>query len=613
MVYEPPAPALIKEPISGSALTAHREFAFSSLPYFQWHVMGNDMQTCMDPSLCLKHDSHLHGKWNYHIKTYNSIYEACSRGHLKTTWTQTANAYDMTRYPMIGKKRSFTNLQVSYSKEQAIEWHTGLDGNGGLKGMLVHVSENLDLGLDFATSSKANIALKGVMPNGKHNSSASVGRSMGGSIRMKHTDRITLDDIINERMSMSIATAENILRSAIFGTRTPNLEGKNAQILYIGTVVEEGDPLDKIRNGEIAKGLFRGGEYTGIIADDIPIWDDYADEFIDIKSQMIESGEFYAIEDEMIKNGEFNVTQKMIELIIRRIKLPKPRVLWERKRPISYHLEQFDILGKLFYDKEYLLKTINEQLALFRHDWIERAKERGKDYKLRRTPAEGSIVTLGIDFAISISKSADYNVFFLTEFTKEGWEIPLDMIRFQGADLNYGKSEDFGKKGEVEDYIEYKLLSVMDEWQDYLSYTVAEEVGFQRMFGNTLRKAGRHVKEYNTGGEKHQAVIGIPGLDKPFRDNRFIIPWGNSYSVDEMSKFVHELKGWQLQIDKMEYKSKAKNDDTTIAWWMSRIARDHFQRGQYGYGTNTELDDPAMERIERQRKKKLAKSRRYRH
>lgn len=608
MVYEPPAPELIRSPSTKSGMDAHRSLAFQSLPYFQWHVMGNDFQTCLDPRKCLKHNSHVHGKWNYHVLNFNSVYEASSRGHLKTTWTQTVNAWDMIRYPMI-KKRSFSNLQVSYSKEQAQEWHTGLDGEDGLKGMLIHASENLDLGLDFATGNKTNISLKGIMPNGVHNSSASVGRSMGGSIRMKHTDRITLDDIINERMTMSITTAENILRSAIFGTRTPNLEGKNSQIVYIGTVVEEGDPLDQIRSGQLGKGIIRGGEYTGIIAEDIPIWDDYADEFIQIKGDMIASGEFYTLEEQMLERGDYDITRNMIDIIISRITKPKPRVLWERKRPLSYHLEQFDILGKVFYDKEYLLKTINEVLALFQTNWIDRAKERGKKYKLRRIPAEDSIVTFGIDFAISPSKSADYNVFYLTEWTKEGWEIPLDMIRFQGADLNKDHNPDFGKKGEVEDFIEAKLINVLDEWRDYLDQTVAEEVGFQRMFGNTLRKSGRNILSHDTGSEKHQATVGIPSLDKPFRDNRFIIPMGDHYSVEQMSIFIHELKGWQLNVDKKQYQSKSKHDDTTMAWWMSRIAYDKYNRGIIGWQSNTNKTDEELSYYEKIRDKRVARQR----
>ncbi|MEE9446252.1 MAG: hypothetical protein V3V19_11375 [Cocleimonas sp.] len=582
MVYHAPAPELIKEPRTTAGMQVHRKFAFNNKTYFQKHVMGNDVKSCLKYKDCLKHPTDFHGKWNYHAEIYNTVFEASSRGHIKTTWTQMLNAQDMLAYPS-RFKRSFTNLQLSYSKDQAMEWHTGLDGEGGLKGMLIHASENLDLGYDFSVDNKTNIALKGIAPNGIPIGSASIGRSMGGNVRMKHTDRITLDDIINERMNMSIADIENILLGAVFGTRTPNIEGKNAQVLYIGTVVEEGDPLDKIRKGEIAKGIFRGGEYPGILEEDIEIWRDYVSEWHDHKIKIMDSGEFYTIENELIENGVKDLTKEIITIIMTRVVSPKPRVLWPEKRPIPYHIEQWDTQGEIYYEREILLKLTNQQLALFKDSWINRAKEKGKDWKLRRTP-EGD-VTAGFDFSISPSVSADYNVFFLTEWV-DNLEIPLDMVRFKGADLNTERDPGFGLQGEVEDYIKWKMNDFLDEWDEYIKKAVAEENGFQRMFGNVSRKKGFDVTPYRTGSDKHNRTIGIPSLDIPFRDNRFVIPQRDTYSIQTMAPFVHELKGWQLIPAKKEYKSKAAYDDTTIGWWMTRIAKRLMKQGQVGFGKN---------------------------
>lgn len=579
-MYEPPAPELIKTPKTAAGRQLHRKYAFSNDTYFQKHVMGNDVQACYDFRSCLDHPYHFHGKWNYHVNTYNTVYESSSRGHIKTTWTQMLNARRMLAYPEL-HKRGYHNLQISYMKDQAVKWHTGKTGKSGLRGMLSHAIKNLELPYEFGIDAKTQLSIDGIATNGVEFSSSSSGSSIGGTIRMEHTDTVTLDDIINEKMSMKIEDVENILRGAILGTRTPGADGRNTQVIYIGTIVQENDPLDKIRKGELGRGIFQGDEFTGILQEDIPKWRDYIDEWHTHYIHAIDTGYFDELQQQYLNEGLPDITRRIIEKIMEKVESPKPRVLWREKRPIPYHIEQWLTQGEIWYEKEYLLQLTNQQLALFKSAWIDRAKEKGKDWKLRRTP-EGDCTT-GFDFSISTSPTADYNVFFITEWV-DNHEIPLDMVRFRGADLNSSSDPEFGMQGEVEDYIEWKMDEFLDEWRPFIKKNVAEEKGFQRTFGNKMRKLGHDVIPYYTGSDKHNRTTGVPSLAKPFRDNRMIIPMGDSYSIQQMSIFNHELGLWQEDTTKPgEYITKGGHDDTTIAWWMSRIAHDKMAQGQFHF------------------------------
>ena len=164
-----------------------------------------------------------------------------------------------------------------------------------------------------------------------------------------------------------------------------------------------------------------------------------------------------------------------------------------------------------------------------------------------------------MDLQVSPSSDADYTVLFTLECLENKWKL-LDLERMRVGD---GQDEKF-------------QVNRLDEVaRKYNAYEVKiESNGFQKYFANAFRetdhKFGLNIEDHDTRGEKHDQQIGIPSLRSLFVNDAFEHPWGDpkihtekqiNHTREMMAIFEAELAGWQYNIEKKRFESKARHDD----------------------------------------------------
>jgi hypothetical protein len=504
-LFSPPDQELIFEPNSPLSLAAHRQAAFTHLPYYQKHVLGIGI-------------ADFHEEWNNLAMNNPYVGIICSRGHIKSTWSQSLNAQEMLSTPELIPKsqklfRHYENMTVCYANDQTKRWHENL------KSMLEFSFENLDLGYEFIKDNKLELQLRGRATNGRENKSQSFGKGMTGNIRMSHPSRVTCDDILNEQMSISFEEAERKFRGSVLGTMVPG-----TQLTVVGTILREGDILDKIKNKEIGGRLFKVGFYPAIL-----------------NNEKYELG------------------------------LEEPRVLWEHKRPFSYLMDQKDLLGEMVFEIEFLLNPISDKLALIPRHVMDTCKD--TSLILGRGAAEGAKIVGGIDLQISPSDDADWTVIVSLEVLKDKWRF-LNIRRFRG--LRY----DAQLKQVDDEYGTYNhelIICETNQFQKMFAQMLADMYEYIPIEEQTTHR-------YN----KHDAQTGIPSLAQLYSKGKLVIPWGHKdihtpeqikHTREMMQIVINEAASWQYDKDKGKFVSRGRHDDTTIGTWEASLAARKIEAG----------------------------------
>jgi hypothetical protein len=135
--------------------------------------------------------------------------------------------------------------------------------------------------------------------------------------------------------------------------------------LYVGTIIKQGDILDKLFTGEI-KG-FVGKKYPAVLNEETK------------------------------------------------------EVLWKELRSYEYLMEQRDLVGELDFQVEYLLNPISDKLALVPRSMADRCKN--QDILLNRPIHPDASYVIGVDLQISPSVDSDWSVFTTLEILDGEWRI----------------------------------------------------------------------------------------------------------------------------------------------------------------------------------------------
>ena len=523
-LYEAPDPHLIIKPKTKLALVAHRQATLNNLVYFFWYVLGNGIKACLNYILC-KDKSHFHGAWcrNYELEKF--VYACSSRRMIKSTFSQGVAARE-------GVKRKLTIVVGMNSSSQVKIWMDLFYD------VMDHVIQNL--GLDIKVIQKSE--KKGIKLS---NGTTIYPRSLEGKYRGLNPDLIIIDDLLDKVMKMSFLKAESRFRADIMGSRV-----KTTRIIYIGTIIQDGDITYKITKGEIGHGLFVGDKYPAIPPSHQQIFRDFMEELI--KKELLIP---------LVKGEQ---TEEINNLVI-----PDIPVLWPEVRDLLYLIEQYSIVGDVEFEIEFLLNLIMSKMALVPAWMIERAKD--TSLKLGRDRLPNSQAVSGVDLQISISAKADWTVIFDLEIVDNEIRV-LDMERFQGAEL-----ETDGLRGEVEDYI---IVKIGEHYIRYnLELILIEKNTFQRVIANTMRKEFENypIEDHNTGSNKHETDVGIPSIKTLFRNNEVKLAWGDRNSREKMGLFLHELNGMQYDQVLRQYVSKTRTKDIVIAFWIATIAAREIQ------------------------------------
>ena len=360
-----PKPEEIYNPEEEVLVKYHTTASITNFFYFCRYVLGIDF-------------TWFHKEWFNYYTENKSTYIISSRRHAKSTFSQALAVWELIRSSI--NKKPITILVVMNSFDQTKEWMRYFQN------MLVKAMETLDFNLGMVSSEdqinedgnkvkelfmndiSQRITQKAIARIELSTGSKIYGRSLTGKIRGLNADLIICDDLLDKKMNLSFEEAEHIFRAVILGVREAH-----TKCLYVGTIIKQGDILDKLFTGEI-KG-FVGKKYPAVLNEETK------------------------------------------------------EVLWKELRSYEYLMEQRDLVGELDFQVEYLLNPISDKLALVPRSMADRCKN--QDILLNRPIHPDASYVIGVDLQISPSVDSDWSVFTTLEILDGEWRI-FEVNRIKG-------------------------------------------------------------------------------------------------------------------------------------------------------------------------------------
>lgn len=319
-----------------------------------------------------------HKEWFNYYTEKKSTYIISSRRHAKSTFSQALASWELIRSVLT--KKPISILVVMNSFDQTKEWMRYFQA------MLVSTMDRLDFNVgmvayeetsDTDGNKQTDLSYKDINQNIRQNAIGRIelstgskiyGRSLTGKIRGLNADLIICDDLLDKKMNLSFEEAEHIFRAVILGVRE-----EHTKCLYVGTIIKQGDILDKLFTGEI-KGFY-GKKYPAVL------------------------------------------NEKTKE------------VLWKELRSYEYLMEQRALVGELDFQVEYMLNPLSDKLSLVPRSMADNCKN--KDILLNRPTHPDATYVIGVDLQISASVNSDWSVFTTLEILNGKWRI-FEMTRLKG-------------------------------------------------------------------------------------------------------------------------------------------------------------------------------------
>ncbi len=481
----------------------------ANLIYFTFHVLGIDIAGCLESC---SNPRHFHERWLGNYLRHKLCYICSARRHIKTTVTQAITTWESLR-------KKIQVLVVMNSHPQVKVWARNY------MAMLQYAIDTLGLDVQITKSNETEIELS--------NGSIVHIRSLTSKIRTLSPDLIIVDDLLDENQNISFEKAEGVFRAAIFGTRQDH-----TRILYVGTILRQGDVLDLIRTGHIPG--WQGGSYPAVPMGQQDKFKKWVVWWLQVKRQY----------DSIREETELGFDD-WYHSIYGTDALPpepeRPTVLWPEVRSLEYLGDQYLSQGPYVFEVEYLLNPLSDELALVPRRLIDLCKDEGISI---HDSFEGTSV-MGVDLQISTSKDADYSV-FLTIVGRDGKYYLVHMDRHRGMGYQYQLS---------------RIKHLYAQFGHQL--IMVESNSFQKILAQMMSNEYLPIEESVTGTEKHDMQTGVPSLRQLFESKQIVIPWKDEDSRTMFQPLVQELAAWQFIRDKGKFESKAKHDDTTMALWQA--------------------------------------------
>ena len=491
--FRSPQPELIVKPKNEVGAVTHVLGALFNFFYFCSNVLG------------LKF-TWFHREWLDYYRNNKFVYIISSRRHAKSTWAQA-----LTVWETLKSRKIF--LVVMNSGTQTAEWMrlvlSMLEDSIETMGSGLRITYEMlqpEIGQKLDQESIGRIMVS--------NGSVIYGRSLTSKIRGYNADTIICDDLLDKKMNISFEEAEHIFRAVIMGVREDH-----TKVIYVGTILKEGDCLDKLHTGEIgtSEGKFKGDKYPAILD-----WD-------------------------------------------------KKEVLWPDFRHWNYLMDQKALVGEMDFQIEYMLDPLADQLALISRTMAYGARD--FDLVLGREPHPDSSVVIGVDLQISPSKDADWSVFLALEILDTEWRI-LDMERIQAdEDTQLMILDGMAKK-----YDAYEVRIETNGFQRLFANLFKKKANSFTLNIETHDTRGeKHDKQIGVPSLRTlftNQVIVIPwGIE--YKEDGEEIKDGSETKA-KMGILIQELTGWQYDKHKNKFISKRRHDDTTMAFWFAVLSARSF-------------------------------------
>ena len=232
--------------------------------------------------------------------------------------------------------------------------------------------------------------------------------------------------------------------------------------------------------------------------------------------------------------------------------------LWPDRHPYA-ELEALRAEEPSIFSREYQNDPRDDAASMFPFELTSRALDDGLTFVPTYRKAADEVIVLGADLAISEAAAADFTVVIVVAYDRAtGRRRVLYACRRKGLGLNQ----------QLDLYAELCVR-----------YNVELGVVEQNVFAAWLLEAlqarpetrGRFLGE-NTGQEKTDFRLGVPGLKMAFLEGRWTMPSGDAESYRFAQQWRAELSAFGWKDGKLE--GLGEHDDAVIAtWYVERAIR----------------------------------------
>ena len=276
---------------------------------------------------------------------------------------------------------------------------------------------------------------------------------------------------------------------------------------------------------------------------------------------MINVGTAWNLEDllhEQLRNVNYDVRRRYQAV------LPNGDTLWPERWPYDKLMELKLETGSVAFNKSYQNEALNSEDSVFKPQWLEKAKEYGKNRYMKYNLDYSSwdlgamTVAIGVDLAISQKDTGDFTALAVIGQTKLGAKIPLW--------LEQGKFTFAQTQQKIKD-----LAARYDP-----SIIVVENNGYQEALRRDMADTtSLPIVGYSTGGEKYDESIGVSSIAVEFENEKWILP----YSLEEGTEYNRKMI--DLLCDGMMNFGSGHTADILMATW---FANGGLRRLTYGTG-----------------------------
>lgn len=364
---------------------------------------------------------------------------------------------------------------------------------------------------------------------------------VGGTILAKRADEIICDDILSPENTRTVEQRQK-LKEWFYSVLLPVLV-PGGRIIFVGTIWHPQDLLSEILNDPAWD--YRK-KFRAVISwpERMDLWDEwYALRFAGTTESIKIADDFYiANETEMHRGVE---------------------VLWPQVWPFKELYLKWRS-NRSAFEKSYQNNIVSREDQKFKEEWLERAKERGKNLRLitslsKDARKEFKALTSGIDSAAGEDEQDDDNA-----------QVSLGLRRLD--DMVILLSLDRGK------FTPKEWRTTIADRYDGLLYDrmVVESNGYQIALKRDLAEKNLPVVAFHTGGEKLDPFIGVESLAILFENDRIILPYDKSdpVTVSLIDQLVDELRQFPV----------GHTGDSAMALWFAYTGlRDVMSTAQHGF------------------------------
>ncbi len=238
---------------------------------------------------------------------------------------------------------------------------------------------------------------------------------------------------------------------------------------------------------------------------------------------------------------------------------PDGDVLWRDRYYYKSLIEKRESQGNIIFSREILVVPISNDSTLFPWSILSRCYLGMSEFTLVKNidsfPKKFNKVVTACDFARSANVGADFSVFGTWGIDDDENMWLLNLWRARGRSfreqINVLKKINSDFRPDI-------IMMEVNQFQQIMA-DIAEEEGLTNVVPHTT-----------TGKNKHDFIVGVPGMTILFEKGRVKIPRGNQYSKDVADALMAELGS--ISWTDQGIQGVGQHDDMAIMTWLDTMA-----------------------------------------